>query len=144
MVEDMTVTNPDMFLGTPAFSAPEMAAPERGIDGRADIYSLGCVAYWLLTGTLVFEGNTSMAVLVGHATGTPVPPSGRTEQTVPSDLDQVVVRCLEKDPAGRPQSAQELETLLRECACEGEWTDVRAAAWWMDWKGLDPPPPPLD
>jgi serine/threonine protein kinase len=137
--EEATVTNPDVFVGTPAFSAPEMATPETDIDGRADIYSLGCVAYWLLTGTLVFEGNTSLAVLVGHATENPVPPSKRTELAVPPDLDRVVLCCLEKDPARRPQRAEDLDALLRGCARDGEWTDAQAAAWWADWRDLPSP-----
>jgi CHASE1-domain containing sensor protein len=130
--EDPTVTNPDMFLGTPAYSAPEMATPREGVDGRADIYSLGCVAYWLLTGSLVFEGSTSMIVLVGHATQTPAPPSQRVEQTVPPDLEQIVLRCLEKDPSRRPQTAKELAVLLRDCSCHGSWTEEDAAVWWAN------------
>ena len=91
--------------GTPAFIAPEQALGRSDLDGRADIYSTGCVAYWLLTGQLVFSGDTPMALVVHHAHTPPAPPSTRTELPIPPALDALVLACLAKDPAERPQSA---------------------------------------
>jgi len=117
--------------GTPAFMAPEMAAGEREVDGRADLYALGCVAYWLLTGDLVFPASTPMAMLVQHAKEPPAPPSARTELEIPPALDRLVLDCLAKSPDERPRSARELMRRLRELEREtGEWTQERAEHWW--------------
>jgi serine/threonine-protein kinase len=96
-----------MALGTPAFMAPEMVEGE-GVDGRADLYSLGCVAYYLLTGHLVFEAETVLQTIIMHLQREPVPPSRRTENPVPPGLERLVLACLAKRPADRPQSAAEL------------------------------------
>jgi serine/threonine-protein kinase len=96
-----------MTLGTPAFMAPEMVEGE-GVDGRADLYSLGCVAYYLLTGHQVFEAETVLQTIVMHLQREPVPPSRRTENPVPPALERLVLACLAKRPADRPQSAAEL------------------------------------
>jgi eukaryotic-like serine/threonine-protein kinase len=116
--------------GTPAYMSPEMALGDKNLDARSDLYSLGCVAYWLLTGQLVFEGNTPTAVLLGHIQSKPVPPSQRTEIAVPEDLERVILSCLAKDPAERPQSAQELARLLESCALNCDWTRGDAERWW--------------
>jgi len=94
-------------LGTPAFMAPEMVHGET-VDGRADLYSLGCVAYYLLTGQTVIEAETVLQTIVLHLQQVPVPPSQRTENPVPPALERLVLACLAKNPADRPQSAAEL------------------------------------
>jgi serine/threonine-protein kinase len=96
-----------MATGTPAYMAPEMVQGE-AVDGRADLYSLGCVAYYLLTGHLVFEGETAIQTAVMHLQQEPVPPSRRTENPVPPALERLVLACLAKTPADRPGSAAEL------------------------------------
>lgn len=118
--------------GTPAFMAPEMARGGDNVDGRADLYGLGCVAYWLLTGSLVFEGDSPVAVLARHLGETPEPPSSRTELPVPPELDRLVLDCLAKDPKGRPAGARELADRLAACA-QGlpPWSERRAAEWWQ-------------
>ena len=116
--------------GTPAYMSPEMALGDKTVDARADIYSLGCVAYWLLTGQLVFEGNTPLAVLVAHIQNPPIPPSERTELEIPEDLERVILSCLDKDPAKRPPSAQDLARLLEACRLAGGWDRTRAEDWW--------------
>ena len=98
--------------GTPAFIAPEQALGASDVDGRADIYATGCVAYWLLTGQLVFTAETPMALLLHHAQTPPTPPSARTELPIPAALDDLVLSCLAKNPAERPQSARELSRRL--------------------------------
>ena len=127
---DAIVTQENVLHGTPAFIAPELVLSADTIDIRADIYSLGCVAYWLLTGDLVFRGDTPIAVMMHHAHDTPVPVSQRSELPIPPQLDQLIMRCLEKDPARRPQSARELTRLLDAIPLAEPWTEERAAEWW--------------
>jgi serine/threonine-protein kinase len=114
--------------GTPAYMAPEMARNEP-IDARADLYAVGCVAYFLLTGHLVFEGSSGLQVILMHASDAPVPPSRRTELAVPPALDDLVVACLAKAPAERPQSALEIRRRLDAIAVE-PWTEEQARRWW--------------
>lgn len=116
--------------GTPAFMAPEQALGDSGVDARADIYSLGCVAYFLLTGHVVFEERSQMAVLLAHMRTSPLPPSQRSELPIPASLDRVVMACLEKKPERRPQSATELRRLLDDCTDVPPWTDADALGWW--------------
>ncbi len=138
--------------GTPAYMPPEMAL---GIDARTaigrssnpahrggnhnghaglhaawDIYALGCVGYWLLTGQLVFEGSTPMAMLLAHLQTPPIPPSERTEVDIPASLEQVILSCLEKEPDKRPQSALELSRRLAACEIAETWSPERAERWW--------------
>jgi serine/threonine protein kinase len=116
--------------GTPAYMAPEAILGEADVDRRADVYSLGCVAYFLLTGQLVFEADTSMKMLLQHLHAQPVPPSERSELPVPRELDELVLACLQKDPNRRPQSAGELFQLAQKChSCDG-WSAEMAQAWW--------------
>jgi serine/threonine-protein kinase len=117
--------------GTPAFMAPELALNSRTIDGRVDLYALGCVAYWLLTGHLVFEGESAMAMVVRHVNEEPAPPSSRSEDEIDPELDRIILDCLAKDPDARPQSAQELaERLVAVERRIGEWSPERAERWW--------------
>ncbi|MGH9784352.1 MAG: serine/threonine-protein kinase, partial [Terriglobia bacterium] len=116
--------------GTPAYMSPEMALGDKNVDARSDLYSLGCLAYWLLTGQLVFEGNTPTAVLLAHIQNAPVPPSQRTELDIPEDLERVILACLEKDLARRPQNAQELARMLESCRNPHHWNRDRAERWW--------------
>jgi serine/threonine-protein kinase len=122
-------TGENALQGTPAFMAPEQALGGE-VDGRADIYATGCLAYWLLTGQLVFTAETPMALVVQHAHARPAPPSSRTGHPVPAALDHLVLACLAKDPSERPQSAREL--LQRLSAVEGmsAWSEDRAREWW--------------
>jgi serine/threonine-protein kinase len=117
--------------GTPAFMAPELALNSRAIDGRVDLYALGCVAYWLLTGHLVFDGETAMAMVVRHVNEEPAPPSSRSEHEIDPELDRIILDCLAKDPDARPRSAQELsERLVAVERRIGEWSPERAERWW--------------
>jgi serine/threonine protein kinase len=116
--------------GTPAFMAPEVVLGVAGSDHRVDIYSLGCVAYWLLTGRMVFEGGNVMQVMVDHAR-TPAPrPSLRAEKTIPAPLEDLVMECLEKDPARRPPSAEVLAARLDAVPVTAPWSAERAERWW--------------
>jgi serine/threonine-protein kinase len=124
------LTNAGVITGTPAFVAPEVAMESGSIDGRADIYALGCVAYWLLTGTRVFDGATSLEVVMHHVKTPAVPPSERTELKIPPKLEATVMRCLEKDPANRPSSVRELLSELQQCQDADPWTRQKAERWW--------------
>jgi eukaryotic-like serine/threonine-protein kinase len=123
-------TRENTVRGTPAFIAPEQAMGT-DVDGRADIYATGCVAYWLLTGQFVFTAETAMGLLLQHAQTPPTPPSARTELPIPPALDDLVLSCLAKDPTNRPQSARELSHRLAEVEGGSVWTQERARDWWV-------------
>jgi serine/threonine-protein kinase len=111
--------------------APEQARDYQNADARCDIYSLGAVAYYLLTGRPAFTGANLGQVLKAHAHQQVVPPS-QLEPSIPDDLEQVVVRCLAKDPGQRYQGARELDDALLQCRCADQWSDDDAAAWWKE------------
>jgi len=125
------LTLENVVHGTPAFIAPEQALGGSALDGRADIYATGCVAYWLLTGKIVFSAETPLALLMHHAYTPPIPPSSRTELPIPEALDQLVLSCLAKDPAERPQTARELSCRLAAVEGANAWTEDRARDWWL-------------
>jgi serine/threonine protein kinase len=124
------LTRDNLLRGTPAYIAPEQVLGESQVDSRADIYATGCVAYFLLTGELVFTADTPMAIVVQHAKTRPTPPSERSELPIPPALDRVVMDCLAKNPGERPQSARELSRRLAEVGGLNPWTEERAREWW--------------
>ncbi|MFL5401774.1 MAG: serine/threonine-protein kinase [Gemmatimonadales bacterium] len=124
------LTRENMVHGTPAFIAPEQALGRADVDGRVDIYATGCVAYWLLTGQLVFTADTPMGHLMHHIHTPPRPPSTVAELSIPPALDALILSCLAKDPDQRPQSARELSRRLAEIECGGQWAAERAREWW--------------
>jgi serine/threonine-protein kinase len=99
------------------------------VDARADLYSLGCVAYYLLTGRVVFEGETAIQVILKHLEQRPVPPSRWTTSPLPPALEQTILACLAKRPGDRPRSAAEVAERL-EAAGTGFWSQEEAAQWW--------------
>ncbi len=128
-VEHSLATIPgQMALGTPAYMAPEMALGE-AVDGRADIYALGCVAYYLLTGQLVFESDKAFQMIAKHLQTPPIPPSQRTARPVSPDLERLIMQCLAKSPADRPQSAARLREGL-EWIPTDPWGEEQALEWW--------------
>ncbi len=118
-----------MTTGTPAFMAPEVILENR-VDARADIYALGCVAYYLLTGHLVFEAETPMKMFVQHLQTLPVPPSQLAELPIPPEVDALVMACLEKDPARRPQTIEAVLRLMNHYRPREPWDNAAAKAWW--------------
>lgn len=127
---DPLVTAESVASGTPAYMAPEQVLGDRPVDARTDMYAVGCLGYWLLTGHLVFEGETVIKVLMDHAQTRPVPPSERAELDIPKTLDEVIMSCLEKDPADRPQDADALVERLASCSTAKSWTAESARSWW--------------
>jgi serine/threonine-protein kinase len=129
-IGDATLTAPNIAAGTPAFMAPEVALGEAGTDPRLDVYSLGCVLYWLLTGRLVFEGKSPGMVMHLHIQEPPEPPSRRTELPVAPELDALVLACLGKKAADRPADADALRGQLARLGLAEAWTRDRAQRWW--------------
>ncbi|HKG32219.1 MAG TPA: serine/threonine-protein kinase [Gemmatimonadales bacterium] len=128
--EAVKLTNEGSASGTPAFMAPEVVLGVADTDHRVDLYALGCVAYWLLTGKLVFAGKSVVEVMFHHAHTPPVRPTTRSELTIPASLEALVMECLEKDPARRPASAEAVSARLEAVALEWPWTAERAERWW--------------
>jgi serine/threonine protein kinase len=116
--------------GTPAYMAPEMATGSSPVDGRTDLYGLGCVAYWLITGSLVFEEKSATAMLLAHLQKAPVAPSKRSELAVPASLDRAIMMCLAKEPADRPATADVLARMLESGDGIAPWTEEDAQCWW--------------
>jgi serine/threonine-protein kinase len=110
--------------------APEIAMGDRGIDGRADLYSLGCTAYFLLTGRPVFDAATPTAYAIAHVQTPPPPMRERSELPIPAGLEAIVMQLLEKDPGRRIATARELGQRLRALRDVPVWRPEQAEAWW--------------
>ncbi len=115
--------------GTPAFMAPEQAAGDP-VDARTDIYAVGCVAYWMVTGQLVFRSRSPVEMMAHHLQTVPTPPSRCSELVIPESLEATILSCLEKEPGRRPRSAESLDALLADCEGERPWSPERAREWW--------------
>ena len=124
------LTRANDAIGTPAFMAPEAATGSDTVDGRADLYSLGCVAYWLLTGHNVFTAPTAIGMVFAHVNEKPIPLSRRSENPIPAELESIVLACLEKKPDKRPDSARELAARLGACHAARTWSQGQAEEWW--------------
>ena len=121
-----------VVVGTPAFMPPEVAVGDAELDGRTDLYALGCVAYWLLTGKHVFSGGSLHGVMVDHVRTAPDAPSTRSGRPIPEALDRLVLDCLAKEPHDRPPTAAELSRRLSSVAFSEPWTQKRARRWWQE------------
>lgn len=125
-------------VGTPLHMSPEAILSPRSIGPRSDIYAVGTVAYFLLSGAHVFEGPTVETIFEGHLSLPPVPLARRTAGTTPAALDALVLACLAKDQADRPASAKALRDRLRECEGVGRWTQAEARKWWTTYWASSP------
>ena len=136
LVKDLASTTGDsvaqIVAGTPAHIAPEGVTDPLNVGPSSDLYSLATVAYLLLTGGLVFDGNTEVEMCVHHASSKPPPPSSRTDNAISAELEALLLRCLEKAPSRRPQSAKALRDELAAVPEATQWDDVAARAWWRD------------
>jgi serine/threonine-protein kinase len=126
------LTRADVVAGTPLYLAPEAINAPDSVSGQSDIYSLGAVGYFALTGSSVFRGQTLVEVCSHHLHTAPEPPSKRLGRPVPADLEALIVECLAKDPEQRPAGAEELRRRLEACEDFGGWTSEDARAWWQE------------
>jgi serine/threonine-protein kinase len=145
---DPSVSASTVLTGTPLFMSPEaIATPENG-DPRSDLYALGAVGYFLLTGHPVFERESVAEIIADHLRTAPVPPSLRTKEQVPADLEAVILSCLNKRAEDRPPTARALRDDLRRCRQAPPWTPEDAAAWWQSFRRegprAAPRPAPVD
>jgi serine/threonine-protein kinase len=125
-----SLTGSNVVLGTPLYISPEALSSAGVVDARSDIYSLGAVAYYMLTAEPVFTGNSVFEVCLKHLSSVPVVPSERLGRAVPADLEAIVLRCLAKSNADRYADAAELELALAACSVANDWSADRARAWW--------------
>ena len=127
------LTVEDYVVGTPAYMAPEQARGDTGLSSAADIYSLGCIAFWLLTGRLLFDKPTPMDILVAHLREAPPDIDDVVEEPIPTELAELIRGCLEKEPSNRPPAREVRETLDRiRAQLPDEWTPCDRAAWWHE------------
>ena len=126
------LTQVNAIVGTPFYLAPELISDASIFSPQSDLYALGGVAYLLLTGRNVFEGASAVEICAMHLHDKPVPPSQRTAQKIPPDLETIVMACLAKLPADRPQSAGVMAEMIVQCQNWGAWTRLLARKWWAD------------
>jgi serine/threonine-protein kinase len=127
--EDPELTAQDSIMGTPAYIAPEQVTERGDVDERSDLYLVGGVAYFMLTGTEMFRGRSVMEILAQHVQAPPEPPSQRVEG-IPNDLEELVLSLLSKKPDDRPRSARTLTVLLGRLGDAHGWDADRARGWW--------------
>jgi serine/threonine-protein kinase len=128
------LTQANVVQGTPLYLSPEAINDPDAIDARSDVYSLGAVGYYLLTGTHVFSGKTLVEVCSHHLHTEPTPPSQRLGAPVPADLEELILTCLAKAPGQRPFAAAALRDALASLASASDWTDLAAREWWSRWR----------
>lgn len=119
------------IVGTPTYLAPEAVTAPETMDARSDLYAVGALGYFLLTGAPPFSGKTVLEVCCQHLHDEPVPPSSRVHASIPTELEALILSCLAKSPAARPRDAASLRDALLPLA--SKWTDDRAAARWTEW-----------
>lgn len=128
-----TLTAADSITGTPLYMSPEGIQDPDSADARSDLYSLGAVAYFMVTGLPVFLGNNVIEIIRQHVESEPLAPSRRVSRPISPDLERLIMRCLAKSPADRPQSAAELADGLSRCVPAQPWTADDAARWWRQY-----------
>jgi serine/threonine-protein kinase len=137
---DAKLTTEGSTSGTPAFMAPEVVLGEADTDHRVDLYALGCMGYWLLTGKLLFEGVGVVEMMFHHAHTPPPRLSTRSELPIPAPLEDLVMDCLEKEPSRRPSSAEVVSARLAAVPLESAWSVERAERWWATHRPADARP----
>jgi serine/threonine protein kinase/CHASE1-domain containing sensor protein len=145
--EDTSLTHTRIILGTPQYLSPEAILSTDPVDGRADLYAVGAVAYYLLTGSPVFPGPSVVQVCFQHVNEQPIPPSRRCVLPIPEALDDVILKALAKKPDERFASAREFVEALDAVTGLGSWAAVHAEDWWLNWRQSHPTisvPPPED
>jgi serine/threonine-protein kinase len=128
---DPAITAPHTITGTPLYVAPETITNPETVDARVDIYALGAVGYYLLTGDPPFTGSSAMDVFCRHLSVPPIPPSEKLGRPLPQTLESIVMQCLAKSPADRPPSASDLADRLEALTIALPWSEADAKAWWQ-------------
>ena len=128
---DVSLTAAAHIVGTPQYMSPEGLSDAAGVDSRSDLYAVGAVGYFLLTGRPVFEGPGIMDLFRQHMEESPQAPSKYSSAVISPELDRAILECLSKEKNDRPQSAQELDDLLARCGESNEWTADAAQSWWL-------------
>ena len=128
----VSLTATATLTGTPLYMSPEAITAPDAMDARGDLYALGAVGYFMVTGTHVFPGRNLVEVCGHHLHTKPEPPSTRLGRALPPDLESLLLDCLEKDPSRRPQTAAQLQQRVRECRAFGAWDRERARHWWHE------------
>jgi serine/threonine-protein kinase len=129
-----SATSTQIVLGTPHYIAPEAVTDPDRVGPAVDLYALGCVGYFLATGKPVFDAKRAVDVCIQHVTQPPVPPSHHAP--VPPELETILMRCLEKQPAARFESAAALAEALRAVPAT-DWNDALARGWWVERRASD-------
>ena len=143
LVKDTRQTAPDLtqvnaLVGTPLYMAPELIADAAGFSPSSDLYALGAVGYYLLTGRNVFEGTSAVEICAMHLHDEPVPPSQRSGRKIPADIETLIMSCLAKQVEQRPQSAEAMSEVLARCEAFGAWDVEQARRWWSENRNLLP------
>jgi serine/threonine-protein kinase len=136
-MEDAHLTQEGSITGSPLYMSPEQSTGDSEPDARSDIYCLGAVGYFLLGGRPPFNYDQPIKVLLAHARETP-PSLSELNDDIPADLESVIMKCLEKDPADRYQNVLELRDALLNCESAGQWTRRAAHEWWLAIGGKAP------
>jgi serine/threonine-protein kinase len=140
LVKELTAdtgASTEIIFGTPAYLAPEVITDPAAVSPAVDLYALGAVGYFLLTGRRVFEGRTDIEVCMQHVSAAPKPPSELAR--VPAALEAIILRCLAKRPDERFASAAALVDAIRELPPLADWDDAEAQRWWRDFRASDVP-----
>jgi serine/threonine-protein kinase len=125
------LTAENVLHGTPQYMAPEAIRDSGSADPRSDLYALGAVGYFLLTGTPVFAGKSPLETIHHHLQTEPEPLSRRLGRAVPAELEALILRCLAKEPDQRPESAKALARALAACQDVPPWDEAGAQGWWL-------------
>src|SRR6185503_10879443 len=131
---DLEVTSANLIVGTPLYMAPEAIGSGVAIDGRSDLYALGAVGYFLLTGAPVFSATTHVEIFAHHLHTLPDPPSVRSGKYVPDELERIILKCLAKRPGDRYENAKALGHALDDCAERWPWDSDLALQWWAGFR----------
>ena len=134
----MAITSTQALTGTPLYMSPEALSDPKSVDARGDVYQLGLVAYYVLVGRNLFEGDTPVDVIVQHVGTPPTPPSEALGHPVSPDLEKIILRCLEKKPENRFANAGEMLDALEACQHSGSWGQREARDWWTLWRQRHP------
>lgn len=142
--EQQNLTTAGLHVGTPLYMSPESIKEPESAGSSTDLYSLGAVGYYLLTGTPVFDSGHMLEVLRQHVEVAPQPPSERLGKPICDELEALILQCLAKSPADRPPSAVALAEALDRCQPTASWTTADANRWWDEFEAAKAAEAPVE